>query len=389
MIVLGLTGSIGMGKSTAAAVLRRLGVPLYDADAEIHKMLGRGGSAVAAVEAAFPGVRDENGAIDRRRLGGRVFGKPEELRRLERILHPMVRAVERRWVARQRAHGAKLVVLDIPLLFETDRIDRVDGVIVVSAPLRLQRERVMRRRGMTAERFVAVLASQFPDREKRQRADFVVSTALSRAAAARQIAAIELFHHMPTGRRFHCYVNPERDMPPEAYAVHGLSAEFLADYPSFSGVIDDFLAFIGDDPLVIHNAEFDIAFLNAELVRAGLPPLSSSFVDTLSMARKRFPGAPASLDALCRRFTIDLAAREKHGAEIDCGLLADVYVELLGGRQPGLDFAVTDAAAATQFGAMESRPVRPPRPHAATAEELVAHRALLATITNPLWDSFA
>jgi dephospho-CoA kinase len=190
MIVLGLTGSIGMGKSTAAAALRRLGVPLYDADAEIHKMLGRGGSAVAAVEAAFPGVRGEDGAIDRRRLGARVFGKPEELRRLEHILHPMVRAVERRWVARQRARGAKLVVLDIPLLFETDRIDRVDGVIVVSAPPRLQRERVMRRPGMSAERFAAVLASQFPDREKRQRADFVVSTALSRASAARQLEAI-------------------------------------------------------------------------------------------------------------------------------------------------------------------------------------------------------
>jgi dephospho-CoA kinase len=190
VIVLGLTGSIGMGKSTAAAVLRRLGVPLYDADAEIHKMLGRGGAAVASVEAAFPGVRGEDGAIDRRALGRRVFGKPEELHRLEHILHPMVRAVERRWVARQRARGAKLVVLDIPLLFETDRIDRVDGVIVVSAPLRLQRERVMRRPGMTAERFAAILDSQLPDREKRRRADFVVDTALSRAAAARQIAGI-------------------------------------------------------------------------------------------------------------------------------------------------------------------------------------------------------
>lgn len=190
MIVLGLTGSIGMGKSTAAAVLRRLGVPLYDADAEIHKMTGPGGSAVAAVEAAFPGVRGEEGGIDRRKLGPRVFGKPEELRRLEVILHPMVRAVERRWVARQRTRGAKLVVLDIPLLFETDRIDRVDGVIVVSAPLRLQRERVMRRAGMSAARFAAILDSQFPDRQKRQRADFVVDTALSRAAAARRLAGI-------------------------------------------------------------------------------------------------------------------------------------------------------------------------------------------------------
>jgi dephospho-CoA kinase len=190
MIVLGLTGSIGMGKSTAATVLRRLGVPLYDADAEIHKMLDRGGAAVAAVEAAFAGVRNETGEIDRGRLGQRVFGKPEELRRLEKILHPMVRAVERRCVARQRARHAKLVVLDIPLLFETDRIDRVDGVIVVSAPARLQRERVMRRKGMTAGRFAAILRSQLPDYDKRRRADFVVSTALSRAAGARQLAGI-------------------------------------------------------------------------------------------------------------------------------------------------------------------------------------------------------
>jgi dephospho-CoA kinase len=190
MVVLGLTGSIGMGKSTATAVLRRLGVPLYDADAEIHKMLGPGGAAVAAVEIAFPGVSGEDGAIDRRKLGARVFGKPEELRRLEKILHPMVRAVERRWVARQRAQHATLAVLDIPLLFETDRIDRVDGVIVVSAPLQLQRERVMRRPGMSAARFAAILASQLPDRDKRRRADFIVSTALSRASAARQLEAI-------------------------------------------------------------------------------------------------------------------------------------------------------------------------------------------------------
>ena len=201
MIILGLTGSIGMGKSTAAAVLCRLGVPLYDADAEIHKMLGPGGTAVALVEAAFPGVRNEAGGIDRARLGQRVFGKPAELRRLEHILHPMVRAVERRWVARQRACGTRLAVLDIPLLFETDRIDRVDGVIVVSAPARLQRERVMRRKGMTAERLAAILKSQLADREKRRRADFVVTTALGRSVGARQLAAIVRRVHRGEWRR--------------------------------------------------------------------------------------------------------------------------------------------------------------------------------------------
>jgi dephospho-CoA kinase len=153
-------------------------------------MLGRGGAAVAAVEKAFPGVRDEAGAIDRRLLGQRVFGKPEELRRLERILHPMVRAVEQRWLARARARRERLVVLDIPLLFETSRIDRVDGVIVVSAPARVQRERVMRRPGMSRRRFAAILDSQYPDQRKRPRADFVVTTALSRAAAARHLAGI-------------------------------------------------------------------------------------------------------------------------------------------------------------------------------------------------------
>jgi DNA polymerase III subunit epsilon len=202
-----------------------------------------------------------------------------------------------------------------------------------------------------------------------------------------EIAAIELFHHMPTGRRFHCYVNPERDMPEDAYAVHGLTAEFLAEHPLFPAVIDDFLAFVGNDPLVIHNAEFDIAFLNAELARAGMPTLSSPFVDTLSLARRRFPGSPASLDALCRRFSIDLTVRDKHGAEIDCGLLADVYVELLGGRQPGLDFVVGDTAGAAYVATIVDRPVRPPRPHTATPEELAAHQALLATLTNPLWVS--
>lgn len=201
-----------------------------------------------------------------------------------------------------------------------------------------------------------------------------------------EIAAIELMHHVPTGRKFHCYVNPERDMPAEAYAVHGLSEEFLANHPPFAAAVDEFLAFVGDTPLVIHNAEFDIAFLNAELARAGRPALASGYVDTLSMARRRFPGAPASLDALCRRFAIDLSVREKHGADIDCGLLAEVYIELLGGRQPGLDFAVVETGGALAVATIVDRPVRPPRPHAATPEELVAHRALLATIKTPMWD---
>ena len=190
MIILGLTGSIGMGKSTAAAMLRRLGVPLFDADAVVHRLLGRGGAAVGAVEAAFPGVRNEAGAIDRQRLGPRVFGHPDALRRLEGILHPMVRAAERSFVAQARARREKLIVLDIPLLYETRGTGRCDFVLVVSAPARSQRERVMRRAGMTAQRFAEILQAQMPDSEKRRRADFVVVTALSKAATFRRLRAI-------------------------------------------------------------------------------------------------------------------------------------------------------------------------------------------------------
>src|SRR5918998_4249984 len=190
MIVLGLTGSIGMGKSTAAGMLRRLGVRLFDADAVVHGLLGPGGGAVAAVEALFPGMRDASGAIDRRRVGTRVFGDPAALRRLEAILHPMVRRAETRFVRQARGRREKLVVLDIPLLYETGAPERCDYVLVVSAPSRVQRERVMRRPGMTQSRFASILSAQLPDREKRQRADFIVPTGLGRGLTFRRLRRI-------------------------------------------------------------------------------------------------------------------------------------------------------------------------------------------------------
>jgi dephospho-CoA kinase len=190
VIILGLTGSIGMGKSNAAATLRRLRVPLFDADAEVHRLLGPGGAAVGRVEAAFQGVRNAAGGIDRQQLGQLVFRDPPALRRLEAILHPMVRRAERRVVAQARARREPLVVLDIPLLFESGSVERCDLVLVVSAPLRLQRERVMRRPGMSERRFADILRAQMPDREKRRRADFVVATALGRAETFRRLKAI-------------------------------------------------------------------------------------------------------------------------------------------------------------------------------------------------------
>jgi dephospho-CoA kinase len=190
VIVVGLTGSIGMGKSTAAAMLQRMRVPLFDADRVVHRLLAPGGRAVAKVAAAFPGMCAESGGIDRKKLGQRVFGDPEALARLEAILHPMVAAGEKRFLAHARARHEPIAVLDIPLLYESRGAGRCDFVIVVSAPAILQRQRVMRRPGMTDARFEAILKQQMPDAEKRRRADFVVPTGLDRGLGMRRLRAI-------------------------------------------------------------------------------------------------------------------------------------------------------------------------------------------------------
>lgn len=189
MIVLGLTGSIGMGKSTAAAMFRRLGVAVHDADATVHRLLGRGGAAVPRVAAAFPGTAGTDG-IDRAALGRRVFGDAAALRRLEKILHPLVREDADRFLRRMAARRARLAVLDIPLLFESGGESRCDAVVVVSAPAFLQRARVLARPGMSEARLAAILAKQMPDGEKRLRADFVVPTGLGRRLTLRRLAEI-------------------------------------------------------------------------------------------------------------------------------------------------------------------------------------------------------
>jgi DNA polymerase-3 subunit epsilon len=197
-----------------------------------------------------------------------------------------------------------------------------------------------------------------------------------------EIGAVELHNHMPTGRTFHQYINPERPMPREAFEVHGLGDDFLRDKPVFRMVGSAFLDFIGDARLVIHNASFDMKFLNAELGWAGLPQLPfERAVDTLLIARQKFPGAPASLDALCRRFGVDNSAREKHGALLDSEILAEVYLELIGGRQPDLVLGgttpqtVTGAPPAADWRA---RPRAVPLPNRLTAEEAEAHAAFVA-----------
>jgi DNA polymerase III subunit epsilon len=198
-----------------------------------------------------------------------------------------------------------------------------------------------------------------------------------------EIACIELVNHVPSGVDFHRYVNPERQMDADALAVHGITDAMLADKPRFADIAGEFLAFLGDARVVAHNAEFDLRFLNHELRLAGLPPLACGHEDTLALARRRFPGAPASLDALCRRFAIDLSERALHGALVDCKLLAAVYLELIGGRQPTLDIVVDPGAAGS---ALElARPARAARPHAASADELAAHEAMLTLLKEPIW----
>ena len=208
-----------------------------------------------------------------------------------------------------------------------------------------------------------------------------------------EIGCIEMVNLVPTGETFHAYFNPERDMPAGAEAVHGLSAAFLSDKPLFRDSVSELLAFLADSPLVAHNAGFDFGFLNAELAHCGLEPVCMTrMVDTVAIAKKRHPGAKLSLDALCSRYGIDRSHRVKHGALLDAELLAQVYVELKGGRQIGLELA-TDIAARETPAASEvigvrkapEGPRREPRPHAPSEAELARHRKFMAGIDNPLW----
>ena len=203
-----------------------------------------------------------------------------------------------------------------------------------------------------------------------------------------EIGCIEVINGIPTGKTFQAYCNPERDSSPGAEEVHGLTRAFLSEKPFFAEIADDLLAFIGDSPLIAHNASFDFGFLNMELSRCGRDAIClTRMIDTVALARKRHPGAKTSLDALCTRYGIDRSHRTKHGALLDAELLAQVYIELNGGRQIGLELAAEGAwpeVAVVSIPANQ-RPYRTPRPHVATAEELARHVAFLQTVQSPLW----
>lgn len=203
-----------------------------------------------------------------------------------------------------------------------------------------------------------------------------------------EMGCIEMVNRVATGRSYHAYYNPERDMPMEAEQVHGLSEAFLSDKPLFRDTVHDLLEFIGDSPLVAHNAQFDFGFLNWELKACGLAEIGlDRMVDTLAIARRRHPGAKHSLDALCTRYGVDRSHRVKHGALLDAELLAQVYVELTGGRQIGLELAAESEESVTEIRTFVPRrgTFRAPRPHAASAEELEKHKNFLEAMESPIW----
>ena len=206
-----------------------------------------------------------------------------------------------------------------------------------------------------------------------------------------EIGCVELFNHLPSGKTYHVHIDPERDMPEEAFRVHGISREFLMGKPLFSAVADEFMRFVGDARLIIHNAPFDLKFLNYELGQCNLPTIDTARVtDTLAMARKRFPGSPASLDALCRRFEIDLSVRTSHGALIDAQLLGAVYLELIGGREPGLmlNDAANDGGAEVRHAPLPARPA--PLATLLNDDERAAHEEFIASLgAESLWQRLA
>jgi DNA polymerase III subunit epsilon len=220
------------------------------------------------------------------------------------------------------------------------------------------------------------------------------TTGLSPATGDRlvEIGCVELINHLPSGQNYHVYLNPQRPMPEEAFRVHGLSDEFLADKPLFSSVAEDFRAFIGDATLIIHNAPFDMGFLNAELTNLGQPKLSNEVIDTVMLARERHPGARVSLDALCKHYGIDNSRRALHGALLDSEILAEVYLELIGGRQAGLALvAESRISGADGIAAMVTAVRRPvPLPSRLSAQEIAAHAALVASMgADALWNEYA
>ena len=419
MIVVGLTGSIAMGKSTVASMFAQFGAPVFDADAAVRDFYrGEGANVIKDI---FPGALVD-GRVDRDRLSQLVLCDTGALKRLEGLVHPAVSKARHAFVDKAASAGRRFAVVDVPLLLETGSESDVDLIVVVSAPTRFQRERALARNGMTEEKFNSILAQQMSDLEKRRRSHFIIDTGGTHDRTRSQvgqllrvsrgwrdagivmreivldtettglnpldghrvleIGAVEIVHQVLTGRVFHQLINPERDIPDEAVAVHGHTANALKDKPVFAQVVEDFLSFVGEAPLVIHNAEFDVRFLNAELARLGRKTIElERVVDTLALARKKHPGLPNSLDALCDRYRIDRSRRVKHGALLDAKILVEVYCELTGGRQRSLLFSrPNESPPATIFAPLRQVGPDRTRPLLVEADEETAHAEHIRTL---------
>ena len=435
MFVLGLTGSIGMGKSTTAKMFAEEGVPVHDADAAVHNLYA--GEAVAVIEAAFPGTT-VNGKVNREKLGKRVLGDQLAMKRLEHIVHPLVRKAEERFLTAAQKKGAKVALLDIPLLYETGGDKRCDAVVVVSAPAELQRARAFetprhdarkicrdpgqansltpksaarRFRGGYLERIGCRRAPRcviFSRRSLRCRSGIAdlspQETTCARSSSTlkppvstppKVIAWSRWLHRTAEPDSDRCDVprlfNPDRDMPAEAFAVHGLSSEFLKGQKRFADIVDEFLVFIGDAPLVIHNAGFDHGFLCAELKRVERALISRErLVDTLMLARRKHPAGPNRLDDLCARYGIDNSLRTKHGALLDAEILAEVYLELIGARQAQLGLAEkSERRGNGRDGAVVERQREVALMPRITEADRAAHRDFVATLgEKALWQDY-
>ena len=389
-------------------MFERAGVPVFDADAVVRDLQANDPELIAAIGRRFPGTV-AGGVLDRDRLSRLVLGYPAELAALEAIVHPEVQE------ARAKFHrGESRTRRPCCSTFHccSRPVAKRRSTRSSSSPPAdtIQRQRVLARPGMTDEKLDAILARQMPDEEKRRRADFVVDTGIDLSTTERQvgdilyclgisarpiedivreivfdtettglnpaggdrmveIGCIEMINRVETGRHFHAYFNPLRVMPAEAEAVHGLSNLFLSDQPLFEDRVEELIEFLGDAPLVAHNASFDFGFLNHELQRCGRPIVCMSrMVDTLVLARARHPGAKHSLDALCARFGVDRSMRVKHGALLDAQLLAQVYVELTGGRQIGLGLVADTDATGCERQRTDGNGPRAPRSASALCE---------------------
>ena len=386
-----ITGSIGCGKTTLSKIVRRLGYVVYDIDGWVRRLYYQK-DFIKVIAAHFPEVM-EGEKVNKRKLRNLVFGDNARLKVLESLIHPFLKQTLMN-VRRRNARRADLFFMDVALLFEMGWDKYCDYIVVADVDYETQKMRVMRRDNISAADFDKINRIQM-DNAVREIVFDTETTGFNVNEGDRlvEIGAVELINHIPTGVTYHQYINPEREVPEDAFKVHGLSYDFLKDYPTFRQVADEWLEFVGDAVLVAHNASFDIGFLNGQLKELDKPLFTwDRVVDTLEIARNLFPGARVNLDALCRRYGIDNSERTLHGALLDADLLAKVYLELLGGQEPSMLKEEKKVSRGTVFAdsSAQKRVFREARSFPLSEEEKQLHLDFLANnIKEAIWTASA